>query len=81
MAVEHWLPLALTEGIGPILPARLIAGAHAGSTPPDLMRDPADLIPGSRFHLLRQAGHLPPVDAPADWAAAVTQFLRDIGHI
>lgn len=63
------------------LPALVIAGAHDGTTPPDMVRDLADLIPGSRFHLIRQAGHLPMVDAPQDWAGAVTEFLRGIGHV
>ncbi|MFN3972133.1 MAG: 3-oxoadipate enol-lactonase [Gemmobacter sp.] len=63
------------------LPTLVIAGAHDGSTPPDLVRDLADLIPGSRFHLIRKAGHLPSLDAPQDWAAAVAGFLKDIGHV
>lgn len=63
------------------LPTLVIAGAHDGSTPPDLMRDTANLIPGARYHLLRQSGHLPPVDAPGDWAATVGQFLGEIGHV
>lgn len=62
------------------LPCLAIAGAHDGSTPPDLVRELAAMIPGSRFALLRQAGHLPMVDAPADWAAEVADFLGAIGH-
>ncbi|HMO07706.1 MAG TPA: 3-oxoadipate enol-lactonase [Paracoccaceae bacterium] len=62
------------------LPCLAIAGAHDGSTPPDLMREMASAIPGSRFTLLREAGHLPMVDAPAEWAAEVAGFLHGIGH-
>ncbi|QYK40894.1 MAG: 3-oxoadipate enol-lactonase [Paracoccaceae bacterium] len=62
------------------LPALVIAGAHDGTTPPDLVRDLADLIPGSRFHLIRSAGHLPTIDAPAEWAAVAGTFLDGIGH-
>ncbi len=62
------------------LPALAIAGSHDGSTPPDLMRDTAALIPGCRFQLLRRSGHLPPVDAPQDWAAAVSGFLSELGR-
>ena len=62
------------------LPTLAIAGANDGSTPPDLVRETADLIPGSRFHLIRSAGHLPFVEQPEAYAAALRQFLHDIGH-
>lgn len=63
------------------LPTMVIAASEDGSTPPDLVRDLADLIPGSRFHLMRRAGHLPFVEQPAGYAALLDAFLTDIGHI
>lgn len=63
------------------LPALAIAGDHDGSTPPDLVREMADLIPGARFELIRGAGHLPCVEKPDEYAAILTGFLRDIGHL
>lgn len=63
------------------LPTLAIAGSEDGSTPADLVRETAGLIRGSRFHLIRGAGHLPPVDRPADFAAAVADFLKAIGHV
>ena len=51
------------------LPTLAIAGANDGTTPPDLVRETADLILGSRFHLMRGAGHLPMVEKPAEYAA------------
>lgn len=62
------------------LPTLVIAGDRDGSTPPDLVRETADLIRGSRFQLIHGAGHLPFVEKPQAYAAAVTTFLRDIGH-
>jgi 3-oxoadipate enol-lactonase len=62
------------------LPALAIGGDRDGSTPPDLVRDTADLL-DARFHLIRGAGHLPFVEQPAAYAAAVTGFLRGIGHL
>ncbi len=62
------------------LPVLGIAGTEDGSTPPDLVRETTDLVPGSRFALLRGAGHLPCIDAPEGWAGAVADFLREIGH-
>lgn len=71
----------LTPTSGLRLPALVVAGGHDGSTPPDLVRELADLIPGARFALIRGAGHVPPVDEPEAWAAEVTTFLRAIGHV
>ncbi|MGR3542569.1 MAG: 3-oxoadipate enol-lactonase [Hasllibacter sp.] len=63
------------------LPVLAIAGSEDGATPPDLVRETADLIPGSRFALIRGAGHLPCVERPAEFAALLTGFLRGTGHL
>ena len=62
------------------LPTLAIAGSEDGASPPDLIRETADLIKGSRFELIRRAGHLPCVEQPDIFAALLTQFLSDIGH-
>lgn len=62
------------------LPTLGIAGSNDGSTPPDLVRETAELIPGHRFALMRGAGHLPMVEKPAAYAALLDAFLHDIGH-
>jgi 3-oxoadipate enol-lactonase len=63
------------------LPTLAIAGSEDGSTPPDLVRETADLIRGSRFELIRGAGHLPCVEKPEAYAQILTQFLKDTGHV
>ncbi|MFY2822762.1 3-oxoadipate enol-lactonase [Ruegeria sp. MALMAid1280] len=63
------------------LPTLGIAGSEDGSTPPDLVRETIDLIPGSKFELMRRAGHLPCVEQPAEYAALLRDFLTEIGHI
>ncbi|MEM0935617.1 MAG: 3-oxoadipate enol-lactonase [Pseudomonadota bacterium] len=63
------------------LPVLGIAGDRDGSTPPDLVRETIELVPGARFHLIKGTGHLPCVDAPDAYAAALTGFLAEIGHI
>ena len=63
------------------LPTLAIAGSEDGSTPPDLVRETADLIKGSRFHLVRGAGHLPCVEKPGEYAEVLTEFLHEIGHV
>ena len=62
------------------LPTLAIAGANDGTTPPDLVRETAELIPGHRFALMRGVGHLPMVEKPAEYAALLETFLTEIGH-
>ena len=62
------------------LPTLAIAGSEDGSTPPDLVRETADLVKGSRFALIRGAGHLPCVEKPREYADILTGFLKDIAH-
>jgi 3-oxoadipate enol-lactonase len=58
-----------------------IAGSDDGATPPDLVRETVELVAGSKFHLIRGAGHLPCVEKPDEYARVLTEFLRDTGHI
>ena len=63
------------------LPTLGIAGSEDGSTPPDMVRETTDLVPGSKFVLIRRTGHLPCVERPRDYAGHLSEFLRDTGHI
>ena len=71
----------ITPTSGLRLPTLAIAGSEDGSTPPDLVAETAALIPGSRFEIIRRAGHLPCVEQPEAYAALLTTFLSEIGHI
>lgn len=59
-------------------PTLVIAGLEDGSTPPELVRGLARLIPGARLAEIPGAGHLPMADAPAAVAAAVNPFLASL---
>ncbi|MEM7471619.1 MAG: 3-oxoadipate enol-lactonase [Pseudomonadota bacterium] len=63
------------------LPTLAIAGSEDGATPPDLLRETQELIAGSKFHLIRSAGHLPCVEQPVEYAQVLTAFMKEIGHI
>ncbi len=62
------------------LPLLAIAGANDGSTPPDLVRETAGLVPGHQFRLIRGAGHLPMTEQPQAYAQTVGDFLAALGH-
>jgi 3-oxoadipate enol-lactonase len=63
------------------IPTLGIAGSDDGATPPDLVRETVDLIPGSQFALMRRTGHLPCAEAPEAYATHLTIFLQSIGHL
>ena len=71
----------MTPTSGLRLPTMGIAGSDDGSTPPDLVRETVDLIPGSSFHIIRRAGHLPCVEQPEAYARLLTDFLTRTGTI
>lgn len=62
------------------LPTLAICGDQDGATPPDLVRETAETIPGAEFRLIRGAGHLPCVEQPETTAVAFSDFLTGIGH-
>ena len=70
-----------TTTSGLTLPTLALAGSEDGSTPPDLVRETAGLIKGSRFELIRGAGHLPMVEKPQEFANHLSGFLREIAHV
>ena len=63
------------------IPTLGIAGSEDGATPPDLVRETVDLIPGSQFVLMRRAGHLPCAEMPEAYAAHLRDFLEATGHM
>ncbi|MEM1372564.1 MAG: 3-oxoadipate enol-lactonase [Pseudomonadota bacterium] len=71
----------ITPTSGLTLPTLVVAGSEDGATPPDLVRETAELIKGSRFELMRKVGHLPMVEDPKGFAELLTGFLNDIGHV
>jgi len=70
-----------TTTAGLTLPTLAIAGSEDGATPPDLVRETANLIKGARFHLIRGAGHLPMVEKPDEFSDTLIGFLKEIGHV
>lgn len=63
------------------IPTMALVGDEDGSTPPDLVRETAVMIPGAAFHIIRGAGHLPCIEKPAETAKRITEFLKGIGHV
>jgi 3-oxoadipate enol-lactonase len=60
------------------LPVLCIVGDQDGSTPPDLVRELASLIKGSRFEIIEGAGHIPCVEQPEATIALIRKFLDEV---
>lgn len=60
------------------VPTLCIVGAHDGSTPPELVRSLADLIPGARFEVIRNAGHIPCIEQPDLMVDLIRDFLASL---
>ena len=54
------------------VPTICVVGDQDGATPPDLVRDTAEMIPGASFELVKDAGHIPCAEQPA----AIVKIIR-----
>jgi pimeloyl-ACP methyl ester carboxylesterase len=67
----------VTAELGGIrLPTMVIVGQQDAISPPDEMRAMAAAIPGAEFVEIPNAGHLPPLENPAAFNAAVERFVK-----
>ena len=57
-------------------PALLVVGAEDAITPPECLERAAAVIPDARLVVIPRAGHMAPLEAPAEFNAAVAAFLR-----
>lgn len=60
------------------LPCLALTGDEDNATPPELLRQTAALIPGSRFEVVRGAGHIPNIERPEAVAALLSEFLAGL---
>ena len=66
----------LTESTAKLTqPTLCLVGDQDGATPPALVESTAALIPGSRFAVIKNAGHLPCIEQPAQLASLMLEFL------
>jgi 3-oxoadipate enol-lactonase len=70
-----------TEAAGKIaVPVLCIAGREDGSTPPEVVRSLADLIPKARYEIIEGVAHIPCVEAPAAYAAVIRGFIEGLNE-
>lgn len=67
----------LLGGIG--IPVLVVAGEDDRITPAAGMQEMARAIPGARFALIPDAGHLTPLEQPVTVSSALAEFLVQLG--
>jgi len=58
------------------VPVLCIGGDQDGSTPPDVLRALAGMIPNARFELIEGCGHIPCIEQPAALADILDDFIN-----
>jgi pimeloyl-ACP methyl ester carboxylesterase len=59
------------------VPTLVIGGDSDQRTPPELQREIANMIPGAEFHMLKDVGHLAPLEEPVLCASLIAKFLQN----
>jgi 3-oxoadipate enol-lactonase len=60
------------------VPVLCLAGEHDRNAPPPMMERMAGRIPGAKYVCLPGVGHLPNLERPTTFDAAVIEFLRSV---
>jgi len=61
-------------------PTLVVVGAEDQSTPVEMVRAGTATIPGVKFKIIADAGHIPSIEQPAQLAAAMRGHFREAGH-
>ena len=69
----------LIDDLGLIVaPTLILAGEYDVPTPPPLVRDLSRYIKDSRFELIKEAGHVPPLEQPELLARRIKTHLQEV---
>lgn len=60
------------------VPTQVICGSHDAICSPQLTRQWAKNIAGARLDIIKDAGHIPPMENPAAFNLAVSSFLTEV---
>ena len=57
------------------IPALVICGEFDALTPPTVMKPLAEIINGAEFVVIKNSGHMSPIENPKDVNEVITKFL------
>ncbi len=68
----------MRDRVGSIdVPTLCVCGDEDGATPPEVVRELADMIPGAKYLEIARAGHLPCIEQPAILSNEIASFLSE----
>ncbi|GJQ41342.1 MAG: alpha/beta hydrolase [Ignavibacteriaceae bacterium] len=59
------------------LPALIICGSEDKLSPPSVMKSMSDKIPNAKFVIIKEAGHMTPIEKPSEVGKAIKEFLLE----
>ncbi len=59
----------------------VVVGAEDGSTPPELVRETAGMLPNARFEIIAGAAHLPMIEQPEPLIGLMTHYFTEVGYV
>lgn len=62
-------------------PVWAIAGSEDGATPPELVRNTADLIPGCEYYEIKDAAHLTCVEKPQEYVNILNGIIKSVFNV
>lgn len=72
----------LTESTRRItLPTLCIVGEEDRSTPPDVVRQTAELLPKARLDIIAHTGHVPCIDRPDIYVQCLERYFGEVGFV
>lgn len=60
------------------IPALVICGEHDALTPPPVMQSMAEKINGAEFVIIKNSGHMSPIENPLEVNKAINEFLKKL---
>ncbi|GLQ55392.1 3-oxoadipate enol-lactonase [Devosia nitrariae] len=61
-------------------PTLVVVGDADVATPVELVRETAACIPGARFEIVPDAGHIPSIEQPGRLSALMKTYFNEVGH-
>lgn len=58
------------------LPVLVICGEHDALTPPEVMKSMSEKIKGAEYIIIKNSGHMSPIENPEEFNAAITAFIK-----
>ncbi|MBL4740993.1 MAG: 3-oxoadipate enol-lactonase [Sneathiella sp.] len=61
-----------------MVPTLCLVGDQDAATPPEVVQELANLIPGAKYQIIENAGHIPCVEQPQIFTAMIKEFTQNL---